>query len=269
MMLRPEKIRSLSEAIGLVSDGDVVAIGGAGGWGHPMAAVREIIRQGRRGLHVVGCSECVGMDLLIAAGCASAIEPSATHRLRAAALGAPMLPLPDAVDDFGPRDIHARAFVDPFTGKTSFAVPSLAPSFGIIHVHRADSLGNAEFVLGRRDDSQNDLMIARASRRVIVTAEQIVSEATLTNRQEGPILSGENVVCVAEAPFGAHPCGFDGRYTVNSSNLESCQAAALRPGELADWLSVYVSDVADHWSYVNLIGSRTLMRISLNRASRS
>ncbi|MDQ6729434.1 MAG: CoA transferase subunit A, partial [Actinomycetota bacterium] len=48
------KLCDLSEATSLVADGDVVALGGGLSHREPMALVRELIRQRRRDLRVVG-----------------------------------------------------------------------------------------------------------------------------------------------------------------------------------------------------------------------
>ncbi|HEX6548082.1 MAG TPA: CoA transferase, partial [Candidatus Dormibacteraeota bacterium] len=61
------------EAAALVTDGSEVAIG------RPPALplIRELIRAGRRDLHLVGVpTGDIGVELLIAAGCARSIETS-------------------------------------------------------------------------------------------------------------------------------------------------------------------------------------------------
>jgi glutaconate CoA-transferase subunit A len=269
-MAQTSKICSLSDAIRLISHCDSIAIGGANGHDHPMAAVREIIRQRRRELHISGYSKSVAIDLLTAAGCASVVESNAGSRLRAASLGLHMLPLAGGVDAGRlPPEAGAQQFVDPFTGERAFAVQALAPSFAIVHSRWADAAGNAEVDPGSDRDGEGDLMIARAARRVIVTTEQIVSEAAIAIGHGRSILSGERVVCVVEAPFGAHPCDFEGRYGRDLASLERCRLAATDPVAFAPWRSDYVDGVADHWAYVDRIGSRDLMGISLNRANRA
>ena len=65
------RITTLSDAVAeLVHDGDTVALEG---FTHliPMAAGREIIRQGRRGLTLVRMTPDIVYDQLIGAGCAS------------------------------------------------------------------------------------------------------------------------------------------------------------------------------------------------------
>src|SRR5580704_9571812 len=62
------KTRELSELSALVPDGVSVAFGG--GWfaNHPMAAVRELIRAGRKDLHAMTVVGSVDIDLLVGAG---------------------------------------------------------------------------------------------------------------------------------------------------------------------------------------------------------
>ena len=57
-----------------VKDGDQIALGGFTISRNPMALVREIIRQGRRDLHLVVHSHGLALELLIGAGCVSRLE---------------------------------------------------------------------------------------------------------------------------------------------------------------------------------------------------
>ena len=69
-----EKLYSLQEAVSrFVKDGDVVAVGGVGRNRAPMALVREIVRQGKRNLHIVGREKGMDFDMLIGAGCEKGI----------------------------------------------------------------------------------------------------------------------------------------------------------------------------------------------------
>jgi len=64
----------LAGAAALVKDGDLVALGGHTRQA-PMALIRELIRQGRRGLGLVTVpTGGLNVDLLIAAGAASVIH---------------------------------------------------------------------------------------------------------------------------------------------------------------------------------------------------
>ncbi len=69
------KVMDLSAAVGrFVRDGCHLSIGGFTINRNPMAAVYEIIRRKRRGLHLYAHSNGHGMDELVGAGCVSTLE---------------------------------------------------------------------------------------------------------------------------------------------------------------------------------------------------
>ena len=70
------KATSLADAVSLIENGSTVAIGGHTLRRHPMAAVYEIIRQGKRDLHLIGWNSGPDFDLLVGAGCARIVETS-------------------------------------------------------------------------------------------------------------------------------------------------------------------------------------------------
>ena len=71
------KVMGLSQAIHrFVRDGDHISIGGFTITRNPMALAYEIIRQGKRRLHVYVHSHGQAFDLLIGAGCVDALEVS-------------------------------------------------------------------------------------------------------------------------------------------------------------------------------------------------
>jgi glutaconate CoA-transferase subunit A len=86
----------------------------------------------------------------------------------------------------------------------------------VFHALKADRWGNA-FTAGLRDD----LMMARASRRVIVTAEEIVDhELTLEDALHNTFLPAIDVDGVVAALFGAHPCGCGLSYPVDELHVK-------------------------------------------------
>ena len=78
MSLQPprDKRVSLADAVALVSDGAIVALGGGLSARLPMAMVRELVRQGRRGLHLVGSAHSIDVDMLVAVGAVRRCEES-------------------------------------------------------------------------------------------------------------------------------------------------------------------------------------------------
>ena len=62
------KVVALEELGALVDDGATVALGGSWFANHPMAAVRQLIRAGRKDLHAMTIVGSVDVDLLSGAG---------------------------------------------------------------------------------------------------------------------------------------------------------------------------------------------------------
>ena len=68
------KLVSLAGAAALVADGDHITIGGVMLHRVPAAFVRELARQGRRGLRLSKPSPSYDLDLLCAAGCLAEVD---------------------------------------------------------------------------------------------------------------------------------------------------------------------------------------------------
>src|SRR5256885_11789897 len=68
------KVTSLRQAIALVPDNAVVALGGNTLHRAPVAAVHELIRQRKRGLTLVKTAGAYDVDILCGAGVASAVS---------------------------------------------------------------------------------------------------------------------------------------------------------------------------------------------------
>lgn len=68
-MPRPSKKVTLSEAIGMINDGDMLTFSGFTIWRRPMAAIYEIVRQKKKDLHLVEVNSGTHSEVLIGAGC--------------------------------------------------------------------------------------------------------------------------------------------------------------------------------------------------------
>lgn len=262
-----DKRVSLTEAAATVADGDVVALGGALSYREPMALVRELVRAGRRDLHVVGSAHGIDVDLLVAAGAVGVVEESYVgyeqdfglapayrraaeagtvelretccytllQQLRAAEYGLPFLPV-RGITGTGIRDLHPEyAEIDcPFTGQRLVAVPALAPDVALLHAPLADLHGNVHltkpFVLDER--------FTFAARAVVVTAERIAPPHEVA--EAGVVLPAFAVSAVAEAPFGAHPTSCYPRYTYDRHHLGEWVTAAADEAGVAGYLERYV-----------------------------
>ncbi|HWQ73837.1 MAG TPA: CoA transferase [Syntrophomonas sp.] len=67
-MGKPQKV-SLTEAISLINDGDSLTFSGFTIWRRPMAAIMEMIRQGKKNLHLIEVNGGTHDDMLIGGGC--------------------------------------------------------------------------------------------------------------------------------------------------------------------------------------------------------
>jgi glutaconate CoA-transferase subunit A len=230
---------SLAEAVGLVSDGDVVAFEG---FTHliPFAAAHELVRQGRRELTLVRMTPDLVYDQLIGMGCArklvfswggnpgvgslrrlrDAVEhgwpaplelEEHTHAGMAAAYAAGAANLPfGLLRGYAGTDLAARTnvrFVDcPFTGERLAAVPAIRPDVGVVHAQQADRAGNVQLwgIVGVQKE------VVLSSARSVVTVEELVDE--LVPRPRAVVLPHWVVTAVAVAPRGAAPSYAHGYY---------------------------------------------------------
>jgi len=87
-------------------------------------------------------------------------------------------------------------------------IPALYPDVTIIHVHQADKFGNAKIY----GPIVNDAAIAAASRKVIITAEEIVPPSAFRNDNKGVVIPFVYVDAVVEMPYGALMGSMPGLY---------------------------------------------------------
>ncbi len=90
----------------------------------------------------------------------------------------------------------AKVIECPFTGKKYAAVPACWPDVAAIHVHEADIYGNAVI----RGISVADLELARAAKRLIITAERIVNNSAIREDPTATSIPFYLVDAVVEVP---------------------------------------------------------------------
>ncbi len=249
----------------LVESGDTVALEG---FTHliPMAAGRELIRQGLRDLTLVRMTPDLVYDQLIGAGCAAKLVFSwggnpgvgSLHRFRdavehgwprsleleehshagmanryvAGASGLPFAVLRGyAGTDLPHHTGTIRPVTCPFTGEELAAVPALRPDVGIIHAQRADRDGNVQ--LWGITGIQKEVVLA--SRRSLVTVEEIVDE--LDPLPGAVVLPTWAVTAVAEVPGGARPSYAQGYYERDNAAYRAWDATSRDRGAFVRWLN--------------------------------
>ncbi|MBI3988486.1 MAG: CoA transferase subunit A [candidate division NC10 bacterium] len=260
-----QKLMSLKEAAALVQDGSLVALGGTLMHRSPLAFARELARQGKRDLQLVKAGGAYDIDLLCAAGCVAAVHAgfvgfeaefglAPNYRrmveegrvkacenacytviagLRAAAYGLPFQPIAGI---FGSDLLEAREFKtvkDPYTGAEVVAIPKLKPDWAMLHVQEADRSGNAR-IFGAPFE---DVLMSRAAKGVILTAERIVETETFQAQPELTAIPDFLVVAVVEAKGGAWPGSCYPYYKIDSRAVREYLDQSSDPRKLREYLS--------------------------------
>ncbi|MBZ4331852.1 CoA-transferase [Corallococcus sp. AS-1-12] len=240
---------SLSEAVASIPDGASLAAGGFMLGRAPMALVLELVAQEKRGLQLISLPNPLPAEFLVAGGCLKRVELPfgalvlenrvrplpclkraieageiewrehdgyrVVQRLRAASMGLPFIPAPDAdVSELAEVDAP-RTVEDPFTGRRVPVEPAYYPDVALIHARAADDKGNLLI-----EDPTTDLLVAGAAKRIIATVEERVPRLS---RVTIPAFQVERVVL---APGGALPTGCLGQYPHDDAMLAAYLAAA-------------------------------------------
>jgi len=146
---------------------------------------------------------------------------------------------------------------DPFDGKTvSVVAKAMRPGVAVFHVDKADRRGNVS--CGYPVEA---VILAEASRHVIVTAEEIVDRLDEKDAI-GTFVPSILVDAVVDAPFGSHPAGMTGRYAPDKVHMKQYVAASRDDAAFAEYLKRYVFDVAGHAEYVERFVPREWQRPS-------
>jgi glutaconate CoA-transferase subunit A len=277
-------LQSLPQAVSsLIADGMTVAMEG---FTHliPNAAGHEIIRQGRRNLHLVRMTPDVIYDQLIGAGCArrltfswggnpgvgslprfrDAVEKGWPHALEieehshagmatryaAGASGLPFGVLRGYVGtDLATRSTSIKTITCPFTGEVLTAVPALNPDVSVIHAQRADVHGNVQIV-GLIGIQKEALLSAR---RTIVTVEEIVE--ALPPTPLSIVVPSWAITAVCCVPDGAHPSFAMGFSERDNAFYQAWDAISRDRAAFTDWIGTHVLGTADHAAYLRSIGA--------------
>lgn len=267
-------ILSLAEAVArYVPDGASLALEG---FTHliPFAAGHEILRQGRRDLHLIRMTPDLIYDQMIGMGAARSLTFSwggnpgvgSLHRLRdavenswpgplaldehshaglAAAYTAGASGLPFGVlrgylgTDLAAANPNVRSVVCPYTGETLATVPAIRPDVTFLHAQRADEKGNVaiEGIVGAAREA------ALAARAVVVTVEEIVSE--LPPQGNGVLLPGWIVSAVVHCPGGAYPSYALGAYPRDNAFYRRWDAISRDRERFLAWMERHVLGTSD------------------------
>ena len=261
-----------------VGDGACVALEG---FTHliPFAAGNELIRQGRRELHLVRMTPDLIYDQMIGAGCARRLTFSwggnpgvgSLHRLRdaveqdwprpleideqthagmAAAYRAGAARLPFGIlrgylgTDLVMHNPRIRKVTCPYTGEEIATVPAINPDVTIIHAQRADRAGNVAIdgIIGAAREA------ALAAKKLLVTVEQVVD--ALPPAMNNVLLPHFTVTAVSHCPGGAWPSYAQGHYARDNDFYLRWDAIARDRAQFTAWIDRHVRGTKDHREFL-------------------
>jgi len=289
------KLMTMRDAIARnVPSGSTVLLGAQLEQMIPFAAGHELIRQGRRDLTLVGPISDILFDQMIGAGCVTrvmaawvgnvsagvgycfrrAVEHGVRQKievidysnftialaLHAAALGVPFLPTHATLgSDLLKKNPNLREFSSPVSGEKLVAVRALRPDVAILHVQRADAQGNAHIwgSLGVAVDG------ARAARKIIVVAEEIVEPRVISsdpNRTLGP---GFLVEAVVHEPGGAHPSPVQGYYARDHAFFSQYHEQTRGIDGFEEWLTQWVVRPESRAEYLKQLGTARMQSLGV------
>jgi glutaconate CoA-transferase subunit A len=197
-------------------------------------------------------------------------------RFLAGAIGSPFMPYfaPPGSDLYNPDydslkkaglrngsnpRIAEKKFVpleDPFFNEgTVYLLPAVRPELAVIHVSQAGEKGTARW----RGISTLDKEMAFASDKVILTCEEIVSEAELRRQPEANQIPYFVVDCIVQVPYGAYPSGTPFYYDYDAKFIQAMNSASRNPADLKNWLNEWVFEPADWDAFLAKVGTKRLL----------
>ncbi|MBN1337541.1 MAG: CoA transferase subunit A [Deltaproteobacteria bacterium] len=289
-----DKLMTEQEAIGrFLHENDYLGIELYGTCRCPMSLTREVVRQrvGRLRLAGQGVHEA---DVLLAAGLVEELDftyiglevfgvsPAARRaiegggvknvvewsngalswRFKAAAMGVPFLPSRSMLGTDTLAWSSAKVVRCPFTDQPIALLPALVLDVGLIHVHRADRYGNCQIdgISGFAAE------MARASKRLIVSAEEIVDTDTVIRAQpDRTIIPYYLVDAVVHAPYGSHPGEMPGLYERDAEEYKRFLDLVRTEEGMRTFLDETIHSVPDHAGYLARFGHERLAALDVRR----
>lgn len=271
-----------------INDGDMIY---PAGFTHliPFGVAHEIIRQGKKDLVLCRATPDLIYDQMIFAGCARKIvfswsgNPGAgmlrgfrkwveegkleieeyTHfamatRLLAGAHGMSFYPLKSIRgSDLPLYNPLIKTINCPYTGEEITVVPALNPDVGVIHGQRADREGNVHLwgIMGEQQE------VAFASKKLIVTVEEIVDESFIRSDPNRTLIPGFLVDAIVELPWGAHPSYAQGYYDRDNAFYIGWGALTRDEKKVKQWLEDWVFGVTSRQEYIQKLGAENVLRL--------
>ena len=290
MQEKQVKLISIKEAVSRVPNGASITMCGSFIRRNPMAFVHELIRQDKKELTLYGWNNGMDYDMLIGAGCIKEShssyvgignlglaknfrraceqgkvrhvdhsETTAMDRFFAGYQGHTFIisktPLNSGLQI---QPEYQTEITCPFTGEVYCAMQAWTPEFCFMHAARADKYGNVQLDTKRTSDNDTDLILAKASKRVFVSVEEIVDEEFIIENMLETVLSRVFVEGVCLAPFGAHPNSCDTRYFFDLEFGRFYQECSQTEEGFKKFINDYVHNVKDWDEYLDKVGRKHL-----------
>ena len=282
----------MKEAVSLVSDGSHLFWGGFGFQRPPMAFAHELVRQKKKGFTIYTCGSEMDIDILSGAKVVSRYElafyaiegiglvPNIQRRIRegsieiedysnlamvmrflGGALGVPFMPLKsmlgtDMLAKKRFREKKAEIMECPFTGEKVVLVPSVRPDFSIVHAQRVDKEGNVQIEGIKGEDVEG----ARAGKKVIVLAEEIVDTEFIRAQPDQTIIPNIYVTHVVECPWGSFPMMVYNYYDYDIEHVRMYYDQCKTEEGWQKYCEDYITSVNSHAEYLRKIGMERLMK---------
>ncbi len=286
---RRSKLGTVEDALALVHDGMYLAFGGHVYFNKASHMVRAIAKKGVKDLTLSGSPYAsYEMDLLIAVGAARKVmvgnlgfeylglapnfrkavqqgtiesvigdESTLVGGYMATAEGIPYHPIVSLRgSDVLKVSALAKEYTAPWGGEKIIAVKALNPDLAILHCQEADEFGNGRY----HAQPYFDQIIAKASKKVILTTDEIIPHDYVTREPDKTVIPGFMVEMVLHLPFGAHPCMSTRNYLHDEAHLKEyiqCSQMSLKEGQteaLDEYLRKYVYEPEDIYDYLDRVG---------------
>ena len=283
------KIKTAADVVASIPEGAHIALGGFAIARNVIAVVHELIRQNTRNLTISQGVAGLDTDLLVGAGlvrrliigggsldrfgpvhcinraretgslaCEDWTSLSLCFRYLAGALGLSFIPIKsllaseilERLENGAAREVSRMNC--PFTGEPYVAMTALTPDVSFVHVQVADADGNCR-IDGPRWENEEQ---AKAARRLIVIAEEIVPTSVIQQQPERTIIPAHRVEAVIHQPFGAHPTAVFGRYDYDATHLKLYVEHSKRAERIGDYIRSYILETVDHAAYLAKAGGR-------------
>jgi glutaconate CoA-transferase, subunit A len=289
-----DKLMTEEDAVGrFVEDGSYIGIELYGTVRAPMSLVRAIVRSGKKAFRLAG-QGVHESDLIMAAGQVEhidftymgqevygvssitrrACEPGGpvktivewsngaiSWRFKAASMGVPFVPTYSMLGTDTLKYSAAKVIECPFTNKPVALLPALILDVGFIHVSRADKHGNCQI----DGISGFAFEMARASKRLIISAEEIVDVGEIRKQPDKTIIPYYLVDGVVHAPYGSWPGEMAGDYERDEEHYKRFIQLSKTKEDTDAYMKEWVYDLPDHKALLEKIGADRLESLRIGK----